>query len=79
LTPFKRDDIPHLLLHIVNPNAETRTGCESSVIITESGRTLNERKKLVDSCSGLRFVWRQLQSHQVKALAGDPQMVSASR
>jgi putative heme-binding domain-containing protein len=40
LTPFKRDDVPNLLLHIINPNAEIREGYESSVVITESGRTL---------------------------------------
>ncbi len=40
LTPFKRDDVTHLLLHIVNPNAEIREGYESSVIVTETGRTL---------------------------------------
>ncbi len=40
LTPFKRDDVPNLLLHIVNPNAEIREGYEASVVITESGRTL---------------------------------------
>jgi putative heme-binding domain-containing protein len=40
LTPFKRDDVPAMLLHIVNPNAEIREGYESSIIITESGRTL---------------------------------------
>ncbi len=40
LTPFKRDDVPNLLLHIINPNAEIREGYESSVINTESGRTL---------------------------------------
>ncbi len=40
LTPFKRDDVPHMLLHIVNPSVEVREGFESSVIVTESGRTL---------------------------------------
>jgi putative heme-binding domain-containing protein len=40
LTPLKRDDVPHLLLHIINPNAEIREGYESSVINTENGRTL---------------------------------------
>lgn len=40
LTPFKRDDVAHLLLHIVNPNAEIREGFETSIITTESGRTL---------------------------------------
>ncbi len=40
LTVFKRDDVANLLLHIVNPNAEIREGYESSVVITENGRTL---------------------------------------
>jgi putative heme-binding domain-containing protein len=40
LTPFKRDDVPNLMLHIVNPSAEIREGYETSVIVTESGRTL---------------------------------------
>jgi putative heme-binding domain-containing protein len=40
LTPFKRDDVPNLLLHIVNPNAEIREGYENSIVTTESGRTL---------------------------------------
>jgi putative heme-binding domain-containing protein len=40
LTPFKRDDVSNLLLHIVNPSAEIREGYESSVVVTESGRTL---------------------------------------
>ena len=41
LTPFKRDDVPQLLLHIVNPSAEIREGYENHVVLTESGRTLN--------------------------------------
>ncbi len=40
LTPFKRDDIPTMLLHIVNPSAEIREGYENHVVVTESGRTL---------------------------------------
>jgi putative heme-binding domain-containing protein len=40
LTPFKRDDVPNLLLHIINPNAEIREGYQNSVVITESGRML---------------------------------------
>jgi putative heme-binding domain-containing protein len=40
LTSYKRDDVPQLLLHIINPNAEIREGYESSVIFTQSGRTL---------------------------------------
>jgi putative heme-binding domain-containing protein len=41
LTPFKRDDVPNLLLNIVNPSAEIREGYENHVVITESGRTLS--------------------------------------
>lgn len=41
LTPFKRDDVAHLVLHIVNPSAEIREGFENQVIVTESGRTLS--------------------------------------
>jgi putative heme-binding domain-containing protein len=41
LTPFKRDDVQHLLLHIINPNAEIREGYENSVVVTDSGRTLS--------------------------------------
>ena len=40
LTPFKRDDSPHMLLHIINPSAEIREGYESSVLVTADGRTL---------------------------------------
>jgi putative heme-binding domain-containing protein len=40
LTPFKRDDVANMLLHIVNPSAEIREGYQSSVVITESGRIL---------------------------------------
>lgn len=40
LTPFKRDDIANMLLHIVNPSTEIREGYENFVIATESGRIL---------------------------------------
>lgn len=40
LTPFKRDDLANMILHIVNPSAEIREGYENTVIFTESGRTL---------------------------------------
>jgi putative heme-binding domain-containing protein len=40
LTPFKRDDAAHLLLHIVNPSAEIREGYENHVVVTADGRTL---------------------------------------
>jgi putative heme-binding domain-containing protein len=63
LTPFKRDDVAHLLLHIVNPNAEIREGYESSVIVTESGRTLtgivvekDARVVVLRSADGQRIV-----------------------
>src|ERR1019366_6170577 len=63
LTPFKRDDVAHLLLHIVNPNAEIREGYESSVIVTESGRTLtgivvekDARIVILRSADGQRIV-----------------------
>ena len=38
LTPFKRDDVANLLLHIVNPSAEIREGFENTVVVTEGGR-----------------------------------------
>jgi putative membrane-bound dehydrogenase-like protein len=41
LTPFKRDDVPHLMLHIVNPSVEIREGYENHVVLTESGRALS--------------------------------------
>jgi len=63
LTPFKRDDVAHLLLHIINPNAEIREGYESSVVITESGRTLtgilvekDARVVVLRSADGQRIV-----------------------
>jgi putative heme-binding domain-containing protein len=40
LTPYKRDEVAQLLLHIVNPSAEIREGYENQVIATESGRIL---------------------------------------
>jgi putative heme-binding domain-containing protein len=40
LTPCKRDDLPQLLLHVINPSAEIREGYESSVIVTKGGRVL---------------------------------------
>jgi len=40
LTPFKRDDVANMLLHIVNPSAEIREGYECQVVVTESGRTI---------------------------------------
>jgi putative membrane-bound dehydrogenase-like protein len=63
LTLFKRDDVAHLLLHIVNPNAEIREGYETSVIVTESGRTLtgivvekDARIVILRSADGQRIV-----------------------
>lgn len=41
LTPYKRDDLETLLLHIVNPNAEVREGFETYLVATEDGRILD--------------------------------------
>jgi len=40
LTPFKRDDTPHMLVQIINPSAEIREGFENYFVFTESGRVL---------------------------------------
>jgi putative membrane-bound dehydrogenase-like protein len=40
LTPYKRDDVDNLMLHIVNPSAEIREGYETHLILTTDGRTL---------------------------------------
>ena len=37
LTPFKRDDLPSLVLAIVNPSAEIREGYETFVLTTKAG------------------------------------------
>ena len=41
LTAFKRDDLPNMMLNIINPSIEIRKGYENYVIRTEDGRTLN--------------------------------------
>ena len=41
LTPYKRDDVDSLMLHIVNPSAEIREGYETHLILTTDGRTLS--------------------------------------
>jgi putative heme-binding domain-containing protein len=38
LTSYKRDDVPQMLLNVINPSAEIREGFESSVIVAKSGR-----------------------------------------
>ena len=40
LTTFKRDDVPNMLAHIVNPSAEIREGYETILITTTDGRVL---------------------------------------
>jgi putative heme-binding domain-containing protein len=40
LTVYKRDDLPTLLLNIVNPNAEIREGYENFSVETKDGRSL---------------------------------------
>jgi putative membrane-bound dehydrogenase-like protein len=41
LTPFDRDDLPALLLSVVNPSAEIREGFENFEVRTKDGRELN--------------------------------------
>jgi putative heme-binding domain-containing protein len=41
LTPYKRDDVDNLLLHVVNPSAEIREGFETVNVVTEDGRTVS--------------------------------------
>ncbi len=41
LTVYKRDDLPNLLLNIVNPNAEIREGYENMAVETRDGRMLS--------------------------------------
>jgi putative heme-binding domain-containing protein len=40
LTTYKRDDIPNLLLNVVNPSAEIREGYETYQVETKDGRLL---------------------------------------
>jgi putative heme-binding domain-containing protein len=41
LTPYKRDDVETMILHIINPSAEIREGFENHLILATDGRTLN--------------------------------------
>jgi putative heme-binding domain-containing protein len=63
LTSYKRDDVPQLLLHVINPSAEIREGYESSVINTKSGRMLtgivterNDRVVVLRTAEGQQVV-----------------------
>lgn len=40
LTTYKRDDLPNMLLNIVNPSAEVREGFETHLVLTHDGRAL---------------------------------------
>jgi len=40
LTTFKRDDVPRLLINILNPSAEIREGFETHVAILDDGRVV---------------------------------------
>jgi len=82
LTPFKRDDVQHLLLHIINPNAEIREGYESSVVVTESGRTLtgivlekDARVVVLRTSDGQRLVLPKddIESHSVTGVSLMPE------
>ncbi len=41
LTAFKRDDLPNMLLNIVNPNAEIREGYVNYLVTTKDGRAIS--------------------------------------
>ena len=41
LTSFKRDNLPRVLLNVVNPSAEIREGYENYIVLTEDGRVVN--------------------------------------
>lgn len=41
LTAFKRDDLRHMLVNVVNPSLEIREGFENYVVITQDGQTLS--------------------------------------
>ncbi len=63
LTSYKRDDVPQLLLHVINPSAEIREGYESSVIVTKGGRVLtgvvaerNDRVVVLRTAEGQQVV-----------------------
>jgi putative membrane-bound dehydrogenase-like protein len=63
LTPYKRDDVPQLLLHVINPSAEIREGYENSVVMTKSGRVLtgivtekNDRVMVLRTAEGQQVV-----------------------
>jgi putative heme-binding domain-containing protein len=40
LTTFKRDDVPRMLLNILNPSAEIREGFETHIAILDDGRVV---------------------------------------
>ena len=40
LTTYKRDDIPTMVLNVINPNAEIREGFENYIIVTDEGRII---------------------------------------
>ena len=40
LTSYKRDDIPNMVLNVINPNAEIREGFENYVVITDDGQVI---------------------------------------
>lgn len=41
LTAFKRDDLNHMLVNVVNPSIAIREGYENYVVFTDDGRTIN--------------------------------------
>ena len=41
LTSYKRDDVPNMLVNIVNPSAEVREGFETYQVLTDDGRVVS--------------------------------------
>jgi putative heme-binding domain-containing protein len=41
LTPYQRDDLRAVLLHVINPSLQIREGYENTVVTLQDGRTLN--------------------------------------
>jgi putative heme-binding domain-containing protein len=41
LTAFQRDDLPRMLVNVVNPSAEIREGFENYLLLTTDGRVVN--------------------------------------
>jgi len=72
LTPYKRDDLPTMLVSIVNPSAEIREGYETYLVNTKDGRTLSgflaDKDNRVVVLRGLDGVNQVLPQDQIKEM-----------